>query len=116
VDRSHAASFAASDRNPSSHGASNVSSNTLSSESARLGPRWAKELAHAHQRGVLHRDLKPATVFVCEDGRVKLLDFGLAHLLGTEGVSGAGTPMYMAPEHACGAWRSSLGLQWSSVA
>ena len=71
-------------------------------EALRIAEEMAKGLAHAHQRGVLHRDLKPANVFVCEDGRVKLLDFGLAHLLGTEGVSGAGTPAYMAPEQARG--------------
>ncbi len=71
-------------------------------EALRIAEEMAKGLAHAHQRGVLHRDLKPANVFVCEDGRVKLLDFGLAHLLGTEGVSGAGTPKYMAPEQARG--------------
>ena len=69
-------------------------------EALRIAEEMAKGLAHAHQRGVLHRDLKPANVFLCEDGRVKLLDFGLAHLLGTEGVSGAGTPAYMAPEQA----------------
>jgi TolB-like protein/Flp pilus assembly protein TadD len=51
---------------------------------------------------VLHRDLKPANVFLCSDGRVKLLDFGLAHLLGTRGVHGAGTPGYMAPEQLRG--------------
>ena len=71
-------------------------------EALRIAEEMAKGLAHAHQRGVLHRDLKPANVFVCDDGRVKLLDFGLAHLLGTEGVTGAGTPKYMAPEQARG--------------
>ncbi len=71
-------------------------------EALRIAEEMAKGLAHAHQRGVLHRDLKPANVFLCDDGRVKLLDFGLAHLLGTEGVSGAGTPAYMAPEQARG--------------
>ncbi len=71
-------------------------------EALRIAEEMAKGLAHAHQRGVLHRDLKPANVFLCEDGRVKLLDFGLAHLLGTVGLSGAGTPSYMAPEQARG--------------
>src|SRR5512137_1215178 len=71
-------------------------------EALRIAEEIAKGLAHAHQRGVLHRDLKPANTFLCEDGRVKLLDFGLAHLLGTEGVSGAGTRRYMPPEQVRG--------------
>jgi serine/threonine-protein kinase len=71
-------------------------------EALRIAEEMAKGLAHAHQRGVLHRDLKPANVFLCEDGRVKLLDFGLAHLLGSPEEKGAGTPAYMAPEQARG--------------
>ena len=71
-------------------------------EAVAIGLEIARGLAHAHGRGVLHRDLKPGNVFLTEDGRVKLLDFGLAHLLGTRGVHGAGTPAYMAPEQLRG--------------
>jgi tetratricopeptide (TPR) repeat protein len=71
-------------------------------ESLRVAEEMARALAHAHHRGVLHRDLKPANIFLTDDGRVKLLDFGLAHLLGREGGSSGGTPAYMAPEQARG--------------
>jgi TolB-like protein/tetratricopeptide (TPR) repeat protein len=67
-----------------------------------IGLEVARGLAHAHGRGVLHRDLKPGNLLLTEDGRVKLLDFGLAHLLGTRGLHGAGTPAYMAPEQLRG--------------
>ncbi len=71
-------------------------------EALRVAVEIARGLAHAHAEGVVHRDLKPANVFLCEDGRVKLLDFGLAHALGRRRLDG-GTPAYMAPEQWKGA-------------
>jgi eukaryotic-like serine/threonine-protein kinase len=64
----------------------------------------ADAVAHAHGQGILHRDLKPQNVFLCEDHRVCLLDFGLAALrLAGQGTthSRSGTPSSMAPEQ----WR-----------
>jgi eukaryotic-like serine/threonine-protein kinase len=71
-------------------------------EALRVADEVARGLAHAHAHGVLHRDLKPANAFLCEDGSVKILDFGLAHLLGSGEAGSGGTPAFMAPEQARG--------------
>jgi tRNA A-37 threonylcarbamoyl transferase component Bud32 len=64
-------------------------------------------LQHAHERGMVHRDVKPDNLMLTPDGTVKVLDFGLAALTAERGTNGLtetnvvmGTPDYMAPEQA----------------
>src|SRR6202023_1353768 len=64
-------------------------------------------LAATHGIDVVHRDLKPGNIFLCEDGTSKVLDFGMSKLTSAESLTQAGytlgTPEYMAPEQCIGA-------------
>ena len=68
----------------------------------RVVRRVAEALEHAHGRGVLHRDVKPANVMITPEGRVVLLDFGLAAVTGADRLTRTGAEIgslpYMAPE------------------
>jgi eukaryotic-like serine/threonine-protein kinase len=66
----------------------------------------ARALEHAHQFGVIHRDVKPENVMIRDDGLVKLMDFGIAQIVDKERMTVTGqllgSPAYMAPEHVEG--------------
>jgi tetratricopeptide (TPR) repeat protein len=80
-----------------------------------LGVQLAGALAHAHDHGVIHRDLKPGNIALDSDGHAKILDFGVAQTVALPSEPGTlttpttearvlvGTPPYMPPEHILGA-------------
>lgn len=75
-------------------------------EATRIGVAVARALAAAHERGVVHRDVKPGNIMLTDDGGVKVLDFGIAHASGAEDITRSGLVLgsasYLSPEQAQG--------------
>ncbi|HWO25658.1 MAG TPA: protein kinase [Kofleriaceae bacterium] len=61
----------------------------------------AEAVAEAHRRGLVHADLKPENIVIPQDGRLRVVDFGVARFVGSTPKTVSGTPLYMAPER----WR-----------
>jgi serine/threonine-protein kinase len=77
-------------------------------EAVRIVIRVARALKHAHERGFIHRDIKPKNIMIAKDGTVKLADLGLARALSDKEAAEAeagrayGTPYYISPEQIRG--------------
>ena len=75
-------------------------------EAVEIARQVAEGLAYAHERGVVHRDIKPGNIMINKRGQVKIMDFGLARMRAADHKTSTGmvlgTPRYMSPEQICG--------------
>ena len=74
-------------------------------EALRYATQITEALAHAHSRGIVHRDIKPQNIMVMRDGNIKVADFGIAYLqseMGTDASGTLGSVHYISPEQAKG--------------
>jgi serine/threonine-protein kinase len=82
-----------------------VSGSLAPSRAVRYVLQVCEGLTYAHAREIVHRDIKPANLLITPDDDIKIVDFGIAKLVGSQitgtGVS-LGTPLYMAPEQVAG--------------
>ncbi|GMV17497.1 MAG: hypothetical protein AMXMBFR56_57210 [Polyangiaceae bacterium] len=76
-------------------------------EAVEVFSQVCRALDAAHTFGIVHRDMKPGNIFLCDDGTVKVLDFGMSKLAQAESITQQGftlgTPEYMSPEQCIGA-------------
>ena len=84
-----------------------INRNALAStEAVNISIQMAEGLVRAHEEGIIHRDIKPANIIITDRDEVKILDFGLAKLVGqtqfTKDLSTLGTVAYMSPEQIHG--------------
>ncbi|MHC4556404.1 MAG: protein kinase domain-containing protein [Planctomycetota bacterium] len=92
-------------------------------EALSIGQQIAEAISAAHEKNVVHRDLKPGNIKITPEDKVKVLDFGLAKASVSEAKSGEtavtqpgrimGTPAYMSPEQACGKPTDKRSDIWS---